>query len=447
MEISAAGLLTLPWKRDPKSPTLVGTGMRRPTCGPSPVTTPGGGPALNPSVGGNSEVADGNGLQCRGVPRPGRWLAGAAALLLASGAAPAEEPAAPRLDQAQVIGTHNSYHVAPDAVALRLMRAAAPGEARANDCTQRPISDQLERLGVRQLELDLYLDPKGGLYAQPMALRVAAQEGARVPPHDPDGKLRAPGIKILHSPDFDFRTTTLTLADALTEVRAWSDRHPRHFPVFLLLELKGECFWPLTRPPRWDAAGLDALEREVLAVLPRERLLAPDDVRGSAATLREAVAGRGWPALEATRGKVVLLLDNEGSERDAYLARSPTLAGRLLFVSVPRDHPAAAFMKRNDPVGGFEEIRALVAAGFLVRTRADEGTGAARAHDPSRRDRALASGAQLVSTDYPEADARFSAYAVRLPGGKVARWNPVSGPVGTGEVDLEREGGPGPGGR
>ncbi len=392
-------------------------------------------------------MAGQNGLRPRvGLPR-GRGLAGLALLLLGSSAARAEEPAALRLDQAQVIGTHNSYHVAPDPVALRIVGGAAPGEARASDCTQRPILDQLERLGVRQLELDLYLDPKGGLYARPMALGVAAKEGTLVPPHDPERKLRAPGIKVLHSPDFDFRTTTLTLVDALTEVRAWSDRHRGHFPVFLLLELKSQSFWPLTRPPKWDAAGLEALEREVLGVLPRERLLTPDDVRGSAATLREAVAGRGWPALDSARGKVVLLLDNEGDEREAYLAPSPTLAGRLLFVSVPREHPAAAFMKRNDPVGGFDDIRALVAAGFLVRTRADEATVAARANDPTRRDRALASGAQLVSTDYPEPDLRLSPYAVRLPGGVVARANPVSGVPGAGGADLEPEAASEPEGR
>ncbi len=33
-----------------------------------------------------------------------------------------------RLDQTQVIGTHNSYHVAPDVVADSLMRAVVPRE-------------------------------------------------------------------------------------------------------------------------------------------------------------------------------------------------------------------------------------------------------------------------------------------------------------------------------
>ena len=72
-------------------------------------------------------------------------------------------------------------------------------------------------------------------------------------------------------------------------------------------------------------------------------------------------------------------------------------------------------MKRNDPVRSFDEIRSLVAEGFLVRTRADAGTVEARANDGSRRDKALASGAQLVSTDFPEPDPRFGDYHVSLP--------------------------------
>lgn len=340
--------------------------------------------------------------------------------------AAAESDAVLRINEAQIIGTHNSYHVAPDAVAEGLIRVVAPQEADANAYSHKPLTEQLERLGVRQLELDLYLDPRGGLYARPLGLQLAEKQAARVAPYDPDGKLKQPGIKILHSPDFEFRTTVYTLADALGEIRKWSDQHPRHFPVFLLLELKSESFSPLTKPPVWDLAACEELEKEILKVIPRERLLAPDDVRGSHRTLHEAVDGTGWPTIESARGKVVLLLDNEGSIRDEYLQKSETLAGRLLFVSVARTHPAAAWMKRNDPVQSFEEIQSLVKAGFLVRTRADSGTVQARANDVGQRDKAFASGAQLISTDFPEADPRFKGYAVSFGKRVFIRQNPVS---------------------
>ncbi len=375
---------------------------------------------------------------CRCVGEAAIWASGAI-FVCAAGLRADDRGAPPRLDQIQVIGTHNSYHLAPDPVAARLIRAVTPGEAAAIDFSHRPLTEQLDRLAVRQLELDLYLDPRGGLYARPMALAAAAREGRETPAHDPDHRLRAPGVKILHSPDFDFRTTVLTLQDALMEVRDWSDRNPRHAPVFVLLEPKAESYWPPTRPPAWNAEAMVVLEKEVLSVIPRARLLTPDDVRGDRPTLREAVEGRGWPALDAARGKFVLLLDDEGAVRDEYLATDPGPAGRLCFVSVPRDHPAAAWMKRNDPVSGFEEIRALVGAGFLVRTRADEGTRQGRTGDTTRRERAFASGAQIVSTDFPEADARWSDYAVRFPGGVAARPNPVTGTAFPQDVDLEAE--------
>jgi hypothetical protein len=120
-------------------------------------------------------------------------------------------------------------------------------------------------------------------------------------------------------------------------------------------------------------------------------------------------------------------LDNENKLRDLYLEGHPALRDRPMFVSVAPDHPAAAWMKVNDAVRDFDRIRGLVRDGFLVRTRADTDTVEARKNDPSRRDKALASGAQFVSTDYPEPRSAFSDYVVRFPGGIVARPNPING--------------------
>ncbi len=318
-----------------------------------------------------------------------------------------------RINRCQLIGTHNSYHVAPDAVAAGLIGLVRPTEVLALEYTHRPLRKQLESLGMRHFELDLYLDPEGSLFSNPLSLRTAAEQGLTVPPHDPQKLLHSPGIKILHSPDFDPRTTVYTLRDALNELRAWSDANPRHVPIFILLELKSDSFWPPTRPLPWGAAGFDELEQTILASLPRDRILKPDDVRGGKASLREAVAGIGWPLLEGHRGQFAFLLDNEDSLRDVYLSKSEILADRLLFVSVPPHHPAAAWMKRNDPVGEYDEIVSLVRDGFLVRTRADSSTAEARANATTRRDRAIASGAQLISTDYPEPNLRFSPYHVR----------------------------------
>ena len=343
-----------------------------------------------------------------------------------------------RLNQIQVIGSHNSYHIAPDPAVLKLIETSRPGAGKALSYTHRPLAEQFGKLGIRQVELDLFADPEGGLYANPRFAKLGKSAG-QGQDYDPEGILKKPGLKILHVPDVDFRTTALTFVDALKQVRAWSQAHPRHVPIFILVELKDESHPTLTKPVAFGKPELDALDAEILSVFDRKEILTPDDVRGEHATLPEALRKGGWPALDATRGKVIFALDNEDKVRDLYIDGHLASKGRLLFVSVQESDPSAAWMKINDPVGDFDRIQRLVSQGFLVRTRADADTVEARKNDVARRDKALASGAQFVSTDFREAVPEFSDYQVQLPGGVVARVNPVSarGDKAHEGIDLE----------
>jgi hypothetical protein len=170
-------------------------------------------------------------------------------------------------------------------------------------------------------------------------------------------------------------------------------------------------------------------------------LFTPDDLRGSARTLPAAIRTKGWPTLAAARGKVMFLMDNEGSVRSLYLRGHENLSGRVLFTSSKPGEPSAAFVKANDPKGlNGQRIQQLVRDGFVVRTRADADTKEARTGDTSTRDAALASGAQWVSTDYPTiSDNIFGTpYFAAIPGGTVARCNPVNAPAGCVSGLLER---------
>ena len=344
-----------------------------------------------------------------------------------------------RINQIQVIGSHNSYHLRAHDSLMAVMAKRNPLAPLGLDYNHPALPEQFERLGIRQIELDCFVDRNGGLYADPKGPGWAAEAGLPpVPNYDPEGKLRRPGFKVMHIPDVDYHSSVLTLVDGLRQVRNWSERHPRHVPIFILLELKEGADRPeLTRAPDFTSQDLDALEQEILSVFPRKEILAPDDVRGQAASLPEALRQRGWPTLKSARGKVLFGMDNESAVRDIYLAGHPALQRRLLFVSVTPDNPAAAWMKRNDPIGQFDEIQNLVKSGFLVRTRADADTRQARTNDRRQRDKALASGAQFVSTDYAEANPKFSPYCVRFEKGIVARTNPVNGSGSLQGVDLE----------
>jgi len=347
-----------------------------------------------------------------------------------------------RLNQIQVIGTHNSYHLAPEPALLQMIGVASERAAQAIDYSHAPLAKQLTELGIRQLELDVYADPAGGLFSKPVGRTMQGSKSS-----DPrmefdfDEAMSKPGMKILHSPGFDYATTVPTLVSALAQIKEWSDLNPNHLPILVLIELKQDVTGPAgVKPVPFDAELLDAVDQEIRSVIPNSKMLVPDDVRGNRATLRDAVLEAGWPTLGKVRGKLLFALDNEGSLMEKYLEEHSGLEGRVMFASVSESHPAAAWMKINDPIRDFDRIVAMVQKGFLVRTRADSETKQARANDSAQRDKAFSSGAQFISTDYPAADSRFSEYSVRFVDGIVARWNSVSAPAAKPEwegLDLE----------
>jgi hypothetical protein len=329
---------------------------------------------------------------------------------------PALAMAGPRLNEIQAIGSHNSYHLAPPEELLDTLKTFNK-DADSWSYSHPPLAAQLDA-GVRQFELDIFSDEKGGLFAKPLGLKLAGLKGTKLPPHDPDGLLKKPGTKVLHVPDVDCWSNTPLLMGGLAEMLAWSDKHPRHLPVMILLECKDQPQPPLpTKPETFTRERLLALEKEILSVIPASRVLRPDDIRGNSPTLREAVIEKGWPDVDTLRGKFLFCLDNTDAIRSRYLESNPALEGRLIFVSAPdAGHAAAAWFKCNDPAREFTAIQSLVKSGFLVRTRAN-----VNKPDNKMRDKAITSGAQWVSTDYFAGPDRIS-----FPGDRTVRANPLA---------------------
>ena len=334
------------------------------------------------------------------------------------------------INQIQVIGTHNSYHLAPEPKLLTVIAAASDAAAKAIDYSHAPLETQLGEYGIRQLELDIYADPRGGLYANPIGrslIGTMATDNRMY--YDFQSIMSKPGMKIIHSPGFDYATTVPTLVDALKQIRTWSLSHPGHVPILVMIEIKEDVTGPAgVKPISFDAQLLEAVDAEIKSVVSLDGMLTPDMVRGDFKTLREAVLEKGWPKLNDCRGKLMFAMDNESQVRDLYLEGHPVLENRIMFTSVEETHPAAAWMKINDPIRDFDSIQAKVSKGYLVRTRADSETRHSRENDNAQRDRAFASGAQFISTDYPRPDHRFSDYCVRFEAQAVVRNNPISAP-------------------
>ena len=349
-----------------------------------------------------------------------------AALATALTAGKPTAPPALKLNQIQVIGTHNSYHAGLAPSMAIWLGQHNPQALAGLDYQHPPLTEQLDH-GVRQIELDIYADTQGGRYAHPQSTHLLA--AANLPP-DPDpypaGLLDKPGFKVFHVQDIDTRSTCQPFVACLAEVRTWSHAHPGHVPVFILVEAKQGVpkGTQLTQTEPFTPAVFDALDAEIRSVFPAAELITPDDVRGSYDTLNAAVRAGSWPTLDSARGRVVFLLDQHANT-PIYLEGHPGLRGRVLFTNSTPGDPDAAFLERND--GPAAEITALVQQGYLIRARTDADTKQARTDDTSTRDAMMASGAQILSTDYPANEpARWAGhFSVRLPGDVAARCDPA----------------------
>jgi hypothetical protein len=341
-----------------------------------------------------------------------------------------------RLNEIQVLGSHNSYHQAAQPEVADALANLMPGLWSTIDYTHAPIPEQLDQHGIRQFELDVFPDPEGGLYATPAALDLLGL------PASDDPSLSEPGFKVQHVADVDFGSSCVTLVVCLEEIHQWSEAHPDHLPIMVMVETKGDDLRSGARelgvdldslgvefvtPPEMTPELFDALEAEVRSVFPAEQLITPDDVRGDHESLEDAVLEDGWPTLGESRGKVLFSLVDTGAGRDVYTADSPNLAGKLFFTSSEAGRPDAAFVRVDNSIAEGAKLQQLAEAGYLIRTRTDEPGVHAPVGDTTLRDSALAGGGHHLSTDYYVPHAT-SGYVVELPGGVVARCNPVTAP-------------------
>ena len=135
-----------------------------------------------------------------------------------------------RLHQLQAMGTHNSYHV------------SSGDSVKDLDYTHKPLSEQLDA-GARQFELDINFKQEPGQ-----------------------------AIGVYHLELLDQMSNCPLLKDCLQGLRGWSQAHPGHHFLYVMIEVK-TAFNAIY----WDEFLAD-LEAEILAVWPREDIVAPDDV-------------------------------------------------------------------------------------------------------------------------------------------------------------------------
>lgn len=347
-----------------------------------------------------------------------------------------------RINQIQIIASHNSYHLRTDKRVLRFLKnlygmGLMPKDLNPNeiDYAHVPLTQQFDQYGIRGIELDVYYDPAGGRYYY---RRGRGWVGLRSASHIE--ALKKPGYKMLHIPDFDYNSTNLTFKDALEEIRKWSAAHPSHLPLFINVEVKQDApgdhipqLKKLAHALPFDSVAADDLDAEVRSVYGNDLagVITPDRLRGNAPTLEESILAKGWPTLARARGKVLFIIDCSTGENEVYIKGHPSYRGRAMFTYTKPGTPEAAFVKLNDPFRHYQEIQEAVKKGYIIRTRCDEGANEARSGDYGPMNKAMASWGQILSTDYYKPDDKagrkgWTDYHVKFREAGIARIDSIS---------------------
>ena len=343
-----------------------------------------------------------------------------------------------KMNQIQIIGSHNSYKKLPDPRVMKfLMKLRKPLGKKLDpigiDYGHLPIDSQFSNYNMRGLEIDIYNDPKGGVFYERrinfFVHGIKQKSGVEA--------LLKPGFKVLHIKDVDYQTNYYTFVDALTALRNWSDAHPNHLPLFINIETKtgGPAehskllrFLGFKPTVPFNDAACDSIDAEIKSVFGNDlkSILTPDRLKGNYASLDDMAQHKGWPTLEASRGKIVFIL--LGDTKDLYLKNHPSLSGRAMCAYSSPGKAECAFIMQDESIKDSAAIVQLVKQGYIVRTRSDIETVESRTNDNSRKNAAFNSGAQITSTDYYKPDTRFSNFEVQWDGKHAGRINKVAAP-------------------
>jgi hypothetical protein len=304
-----------------------------------------------------------------------------------------------KLNDIQVIGSHNSYKIPIEKPLWNYLFSIDSITAKSLQYGHVSILKQLN-MGLRNVELDVFFDPKGGHFSTPKGLDLLRKNGEVPLEYDSENKLTEPGLKMFHVQDIDFRSHHLLFKDCLSMMKKWSDENPGHTPIFVLMNTKDQKIEKTIDPFPFSKEAYDNLDEEILSIFSNDDLITPKLVRGKFKSLEEAVLTNGWPNMDDVNGRFLFVLDEKAEKISNYLDRDTEYKDKVLFVNTPEGNPDAGFRIINNPIRDFDYIKELVKKGYLVRTRADAGTKEARTNDYSKFKKAKASGAQVISTDY-----------------------------------------------
>ncbi len=325
------------------------------------------------------------------------------------------------LNEIQIIGSHNSYKIAIEPELWQLIFEQDSSLALSLQYEHLTMTQQLD-LGLRNLEIDIFHDPQGGRFINPLGL--ALNEKARS--FDSNDDLARPGLKVFHIQDIDFRSHNLLFKDCLQELKKWSDKNRDHIPVIITINAKDQIIEKQGSaiPLPFTKTALDSIDLEIRSVFVGSRLITPALIQKGYPTLEKAILENGWPKIKDIKGRFLFVLDETGKKLEDYLRVKEKAGKQVMFVTVKEGNPNAAIHIINDPIENQQYIQRLVKNGYIVRTRADAGTQEARENSKERFSSAMRSKAQIITTDYYIPSRLFrSEYQVIFENSNYVRFN------------------------
>ncbi len=233
---------------------------------------------------------------------------------------------------------------------------------------------------------------------------------------DRDGDI---SFTCMHSPYFEMSTSCYDFSLMLKEFSMWSDNNPGHLPITIIIEPK-KAFLPLEDMRYFNldyALALDEVLREGLG----EKLFTPADMLRDYESFGEMRAADDWCKVKDMLGKVVVLL-HEGSVTKKYIAVDESIKTQAMFPMLREkdiDRDCTSFILCNEPDELLEIKEEVIdEKKIMVRTRSDE---FGKITEKNCED-AFASGANIISTDYPvRTDTESGDYVVTFENGTTVR--------------------------
>ncbi len=307
----------------------------------------------------------------------------------------AELEAGLKFNEMSFIATHNSYQTTAIDETKKLYTSLSDltfgiYNAEKIEFESETLTDQLN-CGLRSFELDIET-------------------------FDRDGDI---SFTCMHSPYFEMSTSCYDFSLALKEIALWSDNNPDHLPITIIIEPK-KTFLPLKDMKYFSldyALALDDVLREGLG----EKLFTPADMLRDYESFGEMRAADDWCKVRDMLGKVVVLLHDCGVTED-YIAVDSSVKTQAMFPMLREedvDRDCTSFILCNVP-GELLEIKNDVMGEkkIMVRTRSDKFGEIT----DKRREDAFASGANIISTDYPvRTDNKLDDYVVAFEKGTTVK--------------------------